>query len=446
MQWNSLFSKIFGAFWLLISLLISALILLPNLDGRQLQAITSSDLEDLNKQTRYITKLIDKNPMLSSQSILRLISKDNSRQIYLTDLYGRLVNHRTPRKMRQFVLDSQSHENPLKKINTFKTYFGPALIQHDNQPLLIYVSIPNQKRTLELVEWLLDHPLLLLLTALIISMPICAFLAWHLTQPLRKLSDASIKVARGDLTTPFPEIKHSDEITRLARSMQLMVNSLKNMLNNQQRLLSDISHELRSPLTRLILALAITKKHTGETKELQRIELEAQRMEQMIAEMLNLSRIQLHQDKKENISANEFLEDLFLDAQFEANECGKSFHYPKLSEDIINIYPELAYRAIENIIRNAIKYAQQQISVTIEMKVDTITLTISNDGELIPESELSNIFRPFYRLNESRERETGGAGLGLSIAENAMLKHGGKIWADNLGNQVSMHLQFPRFN
>ena len=155
---------------------------------------------------------------------------------------------------------------------------------------------------------------------------------------------------------------------------------LKNMLNNQQRLLSDISHELRSPLTCLTLALAITKRYSGDNKELQRIETE--RIERMIAEMLNLSRIQLQQDKKE---------DLFLDAQFEANEYGKLFSYPALDTTSINIYPELAYRAIENIIHNAIKYAQKEITVDIKIELHTITLSINNDGPIIPESELVQI-------------------------------------------------------
>ena len=449
MQWssiNSLFSKIFSLFWLLIALLISALILLPQLDGRQLQPISDSERNQLGEQYRQFTELTKKNPILSHRSLLRLLLANTDKQIYLTTLEGHLINPRAPRKMRQFILDSQSPEKPLKKVNTYKTYFGPATVRHNQQKLLLYVAIPNQKKSLELVEWLLDHPLLLLLTAIMISAPICAFFAWHLTHPLRQLRDISTKVAQGDLEIPFPKIKHSDEVTLLAKSIQLMVSSLKNMLNNQQRLLSDISHELRSPLTRLSLALAITKKHSGDTKELQRIALEVQRIERMIAEMLNLSQIQLQQDKKEELALNEFLEDLFLDAQFEANEYQKSFTYPSLNTVAINIYPELAYRAIENIIRNAIKYAQQEISVDIKIEQHTITLSISNDGPLIPENELSNIFRPFYRLNESRERETGGAGLGLSIAENAMLKHGGKVWADNLGNQVTMHLQFPRFN
>ena len=443
---NSLFAKIFSAFWLLIALLISALILLPHLDSRRLQPISSNEIKELHHKHTQLTKLKEINPLLSYQSVAILLSKSTNKQIYLTELSGRLISSRAPRKMRQFILDSQSPKTPLKQINTYKTYLGPILIEHNQEQLLLYLSIPNQKKSLELVEWLLDNPLLLLLTALIISAPICAFFAWYLTHPLRQLRDVSSKVAQGDLDTPFPKIKHSDEVTLLAKSIQLMVVSLKNMLNNQQRLLSDISHELRSPLTRLNLALAITKKHIGDNKELQRIQLEIERIERMIAEMLNLSRIQLHQDKKENIALDDFLEDLFLDAQFEANECGKVFIYPELKTTLINIYPELAYRAIENIIRNAIKYAQKEISVAIKIEEHTITLTISNDGLLIPDSELLNIFRPFYRLNESRDRETGGAGLGLSIAENAMFKHGGKIWADNLGNQVSMHLQFPRFN
>jgi two-component system sensor histidine kinase CpxA len=445
MKWNSLFTKVFSVFWLLIALIITALVFLPLLDGRQLQALSDSDHKDLIQQHSSLIELIKKNPTLSQQSLLYLLSNGTNKGIYLTDLSGRLINARAPRKMRQFILDSQTPDAPLKKINTYKTYFGPIAITHKKKGILIYVSVPNQKKSLELVEWLLDNPLLLLLTAIIISAPICAYFAWHLTYPLRQLRDISTKVAQGDLDAPFPSIKNSDEFTLLAKSIQLMVISLKNMLNNQQRLLSDISHELRSPLTRLGLALAITKRHSGETKELQRIELEAERIEEMIAEMLSVSRIQLHQAKKEELALDDFLEDLFLDAEFEANEHKKLFTYPPLSDTFINIYPELAYRAIENIIRNAIKYAQHKIQVTIEIDKYTITLSINNDGPLIPNSELLNIFRPFYRLNESRERETGGAGLGLSIAENAMLKHGGKIWADNLGNHVSMHLQFPRF-
>ncbi|HEY5715417.1 MAG TPA: ATP-binding protein, partial [Psychromonas sp.] len=417
----------------------------PLLDNRQLQDVTSSDLDDLSLVRESLQKFAELHPEATVNELLEYDPGTDFRKVYLTDSYGRLINDQAPRKMRQFILDSDSEKMPRKKILTQLTYLGPIVFEHKQRRYLLYFSAPSQKESLEVIEWLIDNPFILLLTALIISTPICAMLAWHLTQPLRQLQDVAHLVAQGELNTQFPTIKNSDEIEKLANSMQLMVTFLKNMLNNQQRLLSDISHELRSPLTRLGLALAISKKHFGESKDLLRIELETKKIESMLTEVLNLSRIQLTPVHKESIALNEFLEELFLDAEFEANEYGKKFIYPRLSTVKINVYPEFAYRAIENVIRNAIKYAEHKINVKISITVLAITVSIENDGPLIPENELKNIFRPFYRLSEARERETGGEGLGLSIAENAMFKHGGKIWAENIDNKVCMHLQFPRY-
>lgn len=449
MYWNSLnslFVKIFLAFWFLILLLTTVLTLLPKLDSRQVQSISSSDHQLLIKQQNKLHQHIQLNNISDIRELLAVKSQNPQARFYITEPSGRLINDKAPRKMRQFIINSSNSTIPLKVINNLFTYIGPIDININKQSYLLYYSYPNKDDEIELIEWLIDNPLLLLISALLISTPLCAFLSWHLTDPLRQLTSVADSVAKGHLDTPFPTIKNSDEITQLASSMQLMVLAIKNMLSNQQRLLSDISHELRSPLTRLGLALAINKKHAGESKELQRIEVETQRLEQMIAEMLNLSRIRLNQYQKEDIAVNEFLGELLLDAEFEASQNGKLFQYTELPTTIINIYPDLAYSAIENIIRNAIKYAKHKISVTIAISSLHITVTIKNDGQLIPEKELTNIFRPFYRLNKSRERETGGAGLGLSIAENAMLKHEGKIWAENIDQQVAMHLQFPRFS
>lgn len=425
---------------------MTALILLPKLDTRQIQGVSNQEFNYLYAQQLRIKKYLKHKSDKSIYELIRSAPKQKLNNLYFTELSGRLINDSAPKKVRQFILDTHNSTHPLKRVYKHKTFQGPLHISHNEQAFLLYVSRPNHKKSLALIEWLIDKPLLLLLTALLVSAPLCAFLSWHLTQPLRQLKSVANQVAQGDLDTKFPVIKNSDEFTQLANSMQLMVLSVKNMLTNQQRLLSDISHELRSPLTRLGLALAINKKHFGESKELQRIELETEKIESMIAQMLNLSRLQLNPDSKETLSLCEFLEELFLDAQFEANEYGKTFSFPTLENITINIYPELAYRAIENIIRNAIKYAENKIYVEISIEKNNFTLHISNDGELIPENELTNIFRPFYRLNEARDRESGGAGLGLSIAENAMFKHGGKIWAENIDDQVCMHLQFPRFS
>ena len=443
---NSLFVKIFLAFWLLILLLSTALILLPALDGRQLQSITKKDMKRLKEQTARIHDFMIEHPNTGANTFIKITNKKRAHEIYLTDLSGRLINDKAQKRVRQFILDSQFSSTPLKEVHNHKVYLGPILINYHGRDLFLYLTFPKKARSLALIQWLIENPLLLLITALFISTPICAFLAWNLTKPLRQLQNVANKVARGQLDTPFPVIKNTNEIDQLASSMQLMVNSLKSMLSNQQRLLGDISHELRTPLTRLRLALAITKKRSGDNNELQRIELETIRIEAMISELLSLSRVQLSLEKKECLPLNHFLDELFLDAHFEAEQNGKQFIYPTLSTEAIHVYPELAYRAIENIIRNAIKYAANQITVELNIQTNDITLTIKNDGQLIPNDELANIFRPFYRLNESRDRETGGVGLGLSIAENAMFKHGGKIWAENIDNQVCMHLQFPQFS
>lgn len=449
MRWNplnSLFIKIFSSFWLLILLLTTVLILIPKLDSRQLQVVTPNDLKHIQNKQAHIRDILKQRGHFPPEHFLKSERRRGLRGIYFTDLNGRLVNERAPKAMRQFILDSQSTDVPLKKVLKRQTYIGPIAITHNKQQLRLYISFQNKKESLRLIEWLIDNPLLLLLAALLVSTPLCALLAWNLTKPLRQLQQATNKVAQGELDARFPIIKNSEEITQLASSIQQMVLSLKCMLNNQQRLLSDISHELRSPLTRLGLALAIHKKQAPDTKELQRIALEKDRIEQMIAQMLNLSRLQLRPDQKELLMLDEFLGEICLDAEFEAHENGKEFVYPKVKHTPISIYPEIAYRAIENIIRNAIKYAQNTITLEVSISKEDIVLTIKNDGQLIPENELENIFRPFYRLNEARDRETGGVGLGLSIAENAILKHGGKIWAENIDKQVCMHLQLPRFS
>lgn len=441
---NTLFLKIFSGFWLLILLLSTAIILLPTLDSRQLQPLNKHDIKYLQNQQERIDYFNLENPNANFVRLLDMTPLKSANEFYLTDLNGRLLSDSAPAKMRNFMADSGDPSNPHKKINLHKTYFGPLEININGQHRYLYFSNPNQKKSLKVVEWLIDNPLLLLLLALLISTPLCAYISWHLTQPLRHLKQIANEVSKGKLDTPFPDIKNSEEFNGLANAMKLMITSLKNMLKNQQRLLSDISHELRSPLTRLNLALAIAKKQEGENIALQRIEIEASRIETMIADMLNISRIQLSQHDLEQIPLVVFLDDLFLDAEFEAKENGKCFSYPTLHTTEISVYHELAYRAIENVIRNAIKYAEKHIIAEIQLKDKYISISIRNDGPLIPSSELTNIFRPFYRLNASRERETGGAGLGLSIAENAMFKHGGRIWAENKNNQVYLFLQFPR--
>ncbi|MGU3842432.1 ATP-binding protein, partial [Vibrio diabolicus] len=211
-------------------------------------------------------------------------------------------------------------------------------------------------------------------------------------------------------------------------SFNQMVEAVNQMISGQQRLLSDISHELRSPLTRLRMASALATRKQGESPELTRIDTEAQRLEQMISELLELSRMQANSHMTRETQPLESLwEEIIKDAQFEAEQMGKHLHYSELPKRSISGNPKLLMSAVENIVRNAIYYGKDEVKIDIKADDDTLHNTVDDNGEGVPEEELSAIFRPFYRVSTARDRHSGGTGLGLTITESAIRQHSGTI-------------------
>ncbi|MDW1918492.1 ATP-binding protein, partial [Vibrio sp. Vb0349] len=195
-------------------------------------------------------------------------------------------------------------------------------------------------------------------------------------------------------------------------------------------LLSDISHELRSPLTRLRMASALATRKQGDSPELVRIDTEAQRLEQMISELLELSRMQVNSHMTRETQPIESLwEEIIKDAQFEAEQMGKKLRYSEIPERHISGNPKLLMSAVENIIRNAIYYGKDEVQIDIQDKTDTLTITVDDNGDGVPDEELEAIFRPFYRVSTARDRHSGGTGLGLTITESAIRQHSGTIVA-----------------
>ena len=211
-----------------------------------------------------------------------------------------------------------------------------------------------------------------------------------------------------------------------------MVNALERMITAQQRLISDISHELRTPLTRLQLATAILRRKQGEATELERIETEAQRLESMINSLLQLSRSDYKSEQyKESLMADDLWCDTLDDAQFEAEHIHKTVKivsFPKA-------WPIFGNRAslesvLENVIRNALKYSDNYIEIRFTSDTQGITVIVDDDGPGVPKEEREQIFRPFYRTDEARDRSSGGNGLGLAIVESAILRHNGNVQAE----------------
>lgn len=438
---SSLYWRIFAIFWLTILLVIIASLALPHLDPRKSRDIPEHIEGGLQKIALQIT---DEYKAYGSLNAAIKKVKDNNqsqknknlRHILLTDPEGAWITPQMDRLNRyrnafnNFITQNLDLETPQQRLYGRLMIFGPISINIDQKPFLMYVGY-HWDRPPPLLIQLFDRPIRLLLAIMIVSTPLLLWLAWALSQPAMRLEKAAQKVANGQFEVdPILEKRGTFEFRRTGASFNQMVLALNNMISAQQRLLSDISHELRSPLTRLRMANALAIRKQGESNELNRIDTEAERLEQMIAELLNLSRLYVnsHQEQ-EVISTSDLWQDLLDDANFEAEQMNKKFHITPLIEAKLHGNPNLLISALENIVRNAIKYSQDEIWFENHLDKNHIVLNIEDNGEGVDPGEIKAIFRPFYRVSTARDRDSGGAGLGLAITENAIYQHNGTIHA-----------------
>jgi signal transduction histidine kinase len=286
--------------------------------------------------------------------------------------------------------------------------------------------------------------LLLLMVAVIL----CYALARYLSSPIGKIRRATQKIAKGNLQTRVSDQfgARRDEIGALAADFDVMAERIESLITSQKRLTRDISHELRSPLARMNLALEIARQKTnGDAGPLlERIENESMRLNEMIGRMLTLSQLESRalEIEKEDIDLTELVEDVVADAEFEARAKHKNV---ELAAETCHVKgnESLLRSAIENVLRNAVRYSHENtsVSVSLERSNGNAIVRVKDSGGGVPEGELANLFRPFYRVGEARERTTGGIGLGLAIAERAIHAHGGSIEARNEGKGLSVEIK-----
>ena len=292
-----------------------------------------------------------------------------------------------------------------------------------------------------------------LAAAAILSAMISFFLARSLSVPLEQLSAASRRIAAGDLNTrvghSLPERK--DEIGRLATDFDAMASRLQAMQQANQRLLQDVSHELRSPLARLTVALEIARKKGAPNveSELDRIELESERLGALVDDVLGLLRESSETVPKVNeaFDLNVLLNDLVDVVNYEVPEGKPGITWKPVQPFSFQGDRELLWRAMENLLRNALRHTDPDngVILSLERERKQVHLSVRDFGPGLPEGELEKIFEPFYRVQESRDRGSGGHGLGLSIAANAVRRHGGRIAARNANDgglivQISLPL------
>jgi len=265
------------------------------------------------------------------------------------------------------------------------------------------------------------------------------WLARYLSSPVAPLRSAARRLSGGDLTARVEGkvARRRDEIGELARDFDAMAERIEALVDSQQRLLRDVSHELRSPLARLVVALELARSRAGEDAAvpLDRIEREAERLEELIGRLLLLERLEAGgaKDVSGEVDLAALLVEVVADAGFEAAADGIEVRFDSSDECRITGRSTLLRSAFDNVIRNAVHHTDPGSSVDVVLATndrDSI-VTIGDHGPGVPAAELDRIFEPFYRVDEARDRVSGGVGLGLAIAARAVRVHGGTIEAEN---------------
>lgn len=293
---------------------------------------------------------------------------------------------------------------------------------------------------------------ILLLAVVVTGGGLCYWLARHLTGPIEKLRAATLRLADGDLAVRVGDSigGRKDELAALGRDFDGMAERLQVLLESQRRLLRDISHELRSPLARMSIALGIARQQPTEKvgESLDRIERESERLNDLIGQLLTLVRLESGPDRQQarEIDLEALVHDAVADAQFEANSRRVDVRIGTTEPCQLIGDPELLRRAVENVIRNAVQYTAEGTSVEVDMARNgaELLVRVRDHGPGVPEHDLSEVFRPFYRVQSGRERSTGGVGLGLSITDRAVRAHGGSVSARNAeGGGLIVSIRLP---
>lgn len=456
---RTLFLKIFLSFWLAQAAFLALMFVTAARPQATQQAIARrkqlmQDSIALNGQNAI--SRIEAGDAEGARHNLDAIQNASGISMSLFDASGRLLAGPAPSRAAAQLLPEviRSSAPTLRDIGT-NTVAGQPVHARDGHRYFVIGEVHRGAsdaigRFSELAFW----PLVVWVLA---SGGVCFWLARYLTRPVVKLRTASQQLAEGDLSARAGEELGSrrGELADLVRDFDRMAERIQSLVDSQNQLLSDVSHELRSPLARLSVAIGVARRRAGPeaTQSLDRIEREAERLNELISRVLTLCRLEAGEEVVQQagpVQIAALVQEIVTDANFEAQARNCSVRFVRSEACTVLGSRDLLRSAIENVVRNAMRYTEEQTVIEVSVQHAAVKsqrmclITVRDHGPGIPEDQLEEIFRPFYRLDDARASQTGGSGLGLAIAQRAIRLHRGSAKASNAaGGGLVVELALP---
>jgi two-component system, OmpR family, sensor histidine kinase CpxA len=433
-----LFLKIFLFYWVAqaLFLVIAILFTLATSPSREISNLQS-------RQSQYLAdavKAYQAGGAEGTRLYLRPIHDSEHVRFFLFDEHGKELLGRNPPEWIERVRQGKTHTadtiwGRLGAGQFLRTATSPG----DGHTYTLVTELPTEGNQLFGPHGI---PGLGIIISILCSGLVCYVLARYLTSPVVRLRAATQRLAAGDLSARTGVTsRRNDEMAELVRDFDSMAVRLEALLKAQGRLLNDISHELRSPLARLNVALGLVRQRSGPEAQsaIDRIDLEATRLNELIGRLLTIARLEAGNDglRGQSVNLADLVEEVANDANFEAQTRNCHVIVDAAQDLIVQGNAEVLHSALENVVRNALRYTWEGTDVQVSLKAESgadgkqAVLRVGDFGPGVPESSLDKLFEPFYRIDDSRGRETGGVGLGLAITERAVRLHGGTVRASN---------------
>jgi len=445
--------KLFFSFWfvMLSSIFLTRFILVQ---FHQDSVILEAKVNDMVKLNR-MAKRIEKRESASPREILRIFSFSEFHGLMFKEIdTGKVLSSkkRYTKKLSNYLKRNQ-FTSPTTVQFAHARITGPVLVTIDQKNYKMFLT--SKGKSEHISDFMHHLPTWArVVVPLIISMIICFLFARSLNRPLTQISQHVSAFGKGDLSQRIDTKQYNTpEIKQLAIHFNQMAEQIDKNLSAHQRLLGDVSHELRSPLTRLQIVMGLAEKSLDSPEKISSLvnksQLEIERLDSMLADILALSRQEnrFRLEEKSVCDLTELVNEKLIEVEVLAQDKQITFDVTLEAKSNFEGYPELLSSALLNILNNAIKYSPQKGSIKVILISDkqSYKITIMDNGPGVPEMALEHLFKAFYRVDDDRNRTTGGTGLGLSIAEQAVKNNGGTINAENSVDQgLSITIELPK--